>query len=162
AIAAGALLIALGAPVAIFSLTGQGRQRFSDVSIMTRPDVAGGGPWRAAVAAGSNYLSYFSPGFLLTEGDPNLRHSIRGHGMLHPHDVALLAIGVAAALLMRGRGSLFALWWLAAYPVAASLTADSRHAVRAICALPGLYAIEGIGAAWIWDAAGERGVTHVG
>ena len=86
-----------------------------------------------AAAVGSNYLSYYSPRFLLTDGDPNLRHAIRGHGMLHPHDLALLAIGAAACVALRGRGGLFLLWWLLVYAVPASLTVDPRHAVRAIC-----------------------------
>jgi hypothetical protein len=55
--------------------------------------------------------------------------------------------------MVRSPGCLFALWWLAAYPMAAALTHDPRHAVRSICGLPGLYAIAGIGASVIWSAA---------
>src|SRR5262249_5738435 len=117
-----------------------------------RPEAAAGGAVGLLAAAGGNYLSYFSGRFLLTRGDDNLRHSIRGHGVLHPHDVALLALGAASCLVRRTRRRLFLLWWLAAYPLAASMTIDPRHAVRAICGLPAIYALEGIGLASLWGA----------
>lgn len=167
AVAAGLTLAGLAFPIAFFSLTSQGRQRLSDVSIVTRPEIAAAGPARIAAAVGSNYLSYYSLPFLLTEGDTNLRHSIRGHGMLHPHEVALLALGIVVCAASRSGGGLFLLWWLLVYAVPASLTVDPRHAVRAICGLPGLYAIEGVGAALLWGAAVDprgsrvrRSVSH--
>ena len=146
------ILAALAAPIVIFSFTPQGRQRFGDVSIFSIKDPAARSATALASLAASNYLSYFSPRFLLTEGDSNLRHSIRGHGMLHPHDLLLLGIGAAVCLAVRSRGSLFALWWLATYPMAAALTIEPRHAVRSICGLPGLYAIAGVGASILWSA----------
>jgi len=153
------VLAALIVPIAAFSLTERGRQRFSDVSILTMRTSRGApdaGTLQKAGVAWSHYLSYYTPRFLLAEGDPNLRHSIRGHGTLHPHDVALLLVGAASCLLLRTPGSRFALWWLAVYPAAAALTVDPRHAVRAICGLPGIYMIEGMGAAAIWSALARR------
>ncbi len=150
-VAAALVLAALAAPIAAFSLTPRGQQRFSDVSLTNRADVAAGGAPALAFAAMRNYGSYFSPGFLLTHGDANPRHSIPGHGTLHPHDVLLAAIGLLAALWLRSAGSLFIVWWIAASPVAASLTVDAGHAVRSIPILPGIYALAGLGAAAIWS-----------
>ncbi len=146
AVAALALSV-LALPILWFALTDQGGLRFREVSIMARPDVKVGGAARAAVAVTQNYLSYFSPGFLLTDGDPIMRHSVRSHGMLHPHDVALLLIGGAACVLSMSRAGIFLLWWLISSPVAASLTMDPRHAVRSIPMQPGVFAVAGIGAA---------------
>ncbi len=84
---------------------------------------------------------------MLAEGDPNPRHSVPGHGAIHPHEVILLILGVAGALVLRGPGPSFILWWIAVAPIAASLTIDPRHAVRAIPMLPGLHAAIGLGAA---------------
>jgi 4-amino-4-deoxy-L-arabinose transferase-like glycosyltransferase len=145
------LIVALLAiPIFGFSLTERGRQRFSDVSILSAPDVERSGLGGTVIRVAGNYLSYYSPAFLLTDGDPNLRHSIRGHGILHPHDLILLVVGALVCVAGGGGGGGFLLWWLAVFPAAASLTIDPRHAVRAICGQPGLYALAGVGAAWMW------------
>ena len=150
-VAAALVLAALVAPIGVFSLTASGQQRFSDVSLASRADVASGGAPAFALAAIRNYASYYSPGFLLTRGDANPRHSIPGHGMLHPHDLLLAALGLLAAAWLRSSGSIFLVWWVAAAPVAASLTIDSGHAVRSIPMLPGIYALAGLGAAAVWS-----------
>jgi len=152
AAAAAALLLALlAAPVLGFSMTERGRQRFSDVSVFSNPSTRDAGPVGMAASVAGNYLSYYTPRFLLTEGDPNPRHSIRGHGVLHPHDLLMLAAGVAACLLLARPGAMFLLWWLVSYPAAAALTIDPRHAVRAICGQPGVYAVAGFGAALLLE-----------
>ena len=160
--AAALVLAALAAPIAAFSLTPRGQQRFSNVSLTSRADVAAGGAPALMLAAMENYASYFSPGFLLTHGDANPRHSIPRHGMLHPHDVLLGALGLLVAIWLRSAGSLFLVWWLAASPVAASLTVDAGHAVRSIPIQPGVYALAGLGAAAVWSLLrmpGSAGAT---
>jgi hypothetical protein len=115
--------------------------RYQDVGLASR--------YRGTEAARrfvSNYVSYFTPGFLLTSGDPNPRHSIEGFGALHAHDLLFLLAGAGAALLRRRPTDLLALWWLAIAPLPASLAADPAHAVRAIGAIPAIYALEGLGA----------------
>ncbi len=146
-LAAGLVFASVSSPVVAFSLTEQGWQRAGRVSIFRRADVRGQGLPKAATEVGANYLSYYSPAFLLTEGDPNPRHSVPGHGVLHPHDVILLALGVAGCLAARARGCRFLLWWLLAFPAAAALTLDQRHAIRAIGGQPGVYALAGCGVA---------------
>lgn len=151
ALLAGALI---ATPIVVFTFTEQGRQRFSDVSLFSRSADRPAPESRDLITTiTGNYLSYYSPRFLVTEGDPNGRHSIRGHGVLHPHDMLLLIAGVVCCLAAPGPGVLFLLWWLLAFPAGAALTIDPRHAVRAICGQPGLYAIAGVGAAAIWRLA---------
>ncbi len=145
-IAAGIVLTLLALPIFGFSLTERGRQRFSDVSVLSSPAMRDAGASRVAAAVAANYLSYYTPKFLLTEGDPNPRHSIRGHGVLHPHDLLLLAVGALACFVLMRPGTSFLLWWLLCYPAAAALTVDPRHAVRAICGQPAMYGLAGIGA----------------
>jgi dolichyl-phosphate-mannose-protein mannosyltransferase len=140
---------AVSLPVLLFALTPQGLSRYQDVGLASR--------FSGVEAAGrfiSNYVSYLSPGFLLADGDPNLRHSAAGFGMLHPHDLLFLLAGLAAAALRRRPGDLFMLWWLAVSPVPASLAADPRHAVRALGAIPALYALAGCGAAALMSPSG--------
>ncbi len=157
AVGALACLAAASLPVVIFSATEAGRVRLSGVSLLNLPEVRDHGALRAVPAAVRNYLSYFSPAFLLTEGDPNPRHSVRGHGVLHPHELLLAILGAVWCAARGGRGGRFLLWWVLAAPVAASLTMDPRHAVRAIGAQPALYALAGAGAAALADAARRLG-----
>ena len=151
-----ATLVAMTLPIAGFSLTEEGQRRFSDVTIFSRDDVSGGGLPALVSGVARNYVSYFTPRFLLTEGDPNPRHSIRGHGVLHPHGLLMLVLGVVACLTAGNAGSRFLLWWLMVYPAAASLTVDPRHAVRAISGQPALYAIAGAGASLVWSLVYTR------
>lgn len=148
------LMALLAAPIAAFSLTEEGRARMQDVGLTAR--------YGGEAAAGrfiSNYLSYWGPGFLLTEGDPNPRHSVQGYGMMHVPGLLLLVAGVAAALVRRRPADLFLLWWLAIAPLPGALAADPAHAVRAIGILPALYALAGGGAAALF---GPGGVFHPG
>jgi len=141
AAALAAVVLVVAAPIARFTLTPQGQARYQDVSLAARFGGAEAA-WRFA----GNYASYFSPAFLLTRGDPISRHSIPGFGALHAHDLLLLGAGAAAALRRRRAADVFVLWWLAVAPLPAALAADPAHAVRAIGALPPIYALEGLGA----------------
>jgi len=150
--------IVLALPVARFSVTAEGLERYSDVGLAGR--------YEGAAAVGKfagNYLSYFSPGFLLSEGDPNPRHSVEGFGMLLPHGAVFLLAGLAVALVRRTPADLFLVWWLLVAPLPGAIAADARHAIRAIGILPALYALAGSGAAAIFgpgsplDPARRRG-----
>ncbi|MGH9870835.1 MAG: hypothetical protein ACREAA_22080 [Candidatus Polarisedimenticolia bacterium] len=142
---AAAVMAALLIPVAAFSLTERGWRRFANLSVATAmPGTSM--PGRAAALAG-NYLTYYSPRFLITEGDPNPRHGVPGHGVLHPHEALLAILGLVACARSRSPGGRFLLCWILLFPAAAALTVDPRHAVRALVALPGLYAVAGAGVA---------------
>src|SRR5262245_49143147 len=138
---AAAIVLAVALPIAAFTMTPQGKERFQDVGLSSRYSGA-----EAAERFASNYASYFSPRFLLTEGDPNPRHSVAGFGVLHAQDLLLLVAGAVAAIVRRSPGDRFLMWWLAIAPLPAALSADPRHAIRAIGAIPAVYALAGSGA----------------
>ncbi|HZI94257.1 MAG TPA: hypothetical protein VFE84_08435, partial [Patescibacteria group bacterium] len=54
------VLASLALPIAAFSLSTRGQQRFSSVAINRREDLQSAGPLQIAAAAGANYLSYYS------------------------------------------------------------------------------------------------------
>lgn len=134
-------------PLVLFASSAAGMERFQDVGLVSRMHGAG-----AVVAFLRNYLTYFSPSFLLTHGDPNLRHSAEGYGMLLPHDLVLLLAGLVVALIRRRPPDLLMCWWLLVAPLGAALTADPSHAVRAIGMIPAIYVLAGSGAAAIFGA----------
>ncbi|HEX7901469.1 MAG TPA: glycosyltransferase family 39 protein [Planctomycetota bacterium] len=84
-----------------------------------------------------NYASYFLPDFLFLNGDPNPRHNSTAGGAC-PFYYAPLLIAALATLIRDRRDprARFLGGWLLAYPVAASLTLENPHAIRAIPALP--------------------------
>jgi 4-amino-4-deoxy-L-arabinose transferase-like glycosyltransferase len=95
-----------------------------------------------------NWLTYFSPDFLLVSGDHNLRHSTQFGGMLLAITEPLVLAGLVAAWRSRRQPFMrFLLVGTALAPVSAALTAESvPHAVRASVMLPFLLvlAVEGI------------------
>jgi len=153
AIALGFLIAAL--PLALFALSPEGMERFRDVGLAT---------WLGgAEAAGrfvSNYSSYFSLPFLLSEGDPNPRHSVAGFGVLHAHDLVLILAGLAAALLRRRPSQLLLVWWAVTAPLGAAMTVDAAHAVRSIGASPAAFALAGSGAAALFGSTGPLSLTR--
>ncbi len=153
AIALGFLVAAL--PLMLFALSPEGMERFRDVGLAT---------WLGgAEAAGrfvSNYLSYFSLPFLLSEGDPNPRHSVAGFGVLHAHDLALILAGIAGALKLRRPGQLLLVWWAFTAPLGAAMTVDAAHAVRSIGASPAAFALAGSGAAALFAGTGPLGMRR--
>jgi 4-amino-4-deoxy-L-arabinose transferase-like glycosyltransferase len=141
------LLVAL--PVLLFSFTASGMERYADVGLFSRY-----GGMEAAGKLLSNYFSYFTPAFLLLDGDPNERHSVQGFGMLHLHGILLLAAGVVASIRRRHPADLFFLGWLVAGPLPGALGVDPGHAVRAIGVLPAIYVLMGCGAATLFARGG--------
>src|SRR5262249_46649715 len=75
--------------------TGTGTQYFRRT---TFPDA--NQDWRPQVTRfADNYRQFFSPRFLVTEGDPIFRHSVRDFGELYPFYVPFVLFGAGAALL---------------------------------------------------------------
>lgn len=104
-------------------------------------------PATAAVRFLTNYAAHWSPGFLLLHGDRELRHSA-GVGLLSAAEAVALVCGIVVLVRRRRRRDLVWLGWLAAAPVAASLTREGvPHALRSIVALPAVQIVAGIGAA---------------
>jgi 4-amino-4-deoxy-L-arabinose transferase-like glycosyltransferase len=142
-----AVMAAVLAPAAIFftSQTRTGTQYFRRTTFLDPQQ-----PWRAqAERFGRNYVQFFSPRFLVDEGDPIFRHSVRDFGELYPLYVPFVLLGAGVALLRRDRASKLLLWWLALYPVAPSLMNEIPSATRGIIGAPifCLLAATGFGAA---------------
>ncbi len=150
------IVVVIALPVVLFSLTPEAHARYVDVGVTSY--LSGG---EALVKFLSVYVSHFSPGFLLTQGDPIGRHSVRDFGMLHAHDLLFLLAGVLVALRRRSRADLFLLGWLLAGPIPAALGIDPRHAVRAIGTIPALYALAGSGAAALFGPGGAAEISRV-
>ena len=92
-------------------------------------------PTDKAMRFGARYLDYFSPSFLALHGDPNLRHHTGFGGELMLVTALLVLIGLVCALAMRDttRDPFVRLLIadLALSPIAAALTLDRGHSLRA-------------------------------
>jgi 4-amino-4-deoxy-L-arabinose transferase-like glycosyltransferase len=108
-----------------------------------------------------SYASHLSPRFLFLEGDANPRHHPTRFGAC-PLFYAPLLLAGAVALVRRRRepASRLLLWWLATWPLPASLAVEAPHAIRAITALPALELAAALGLVTL--AAPARGRAPAG
>ncbi|MBN2250441.1 MAG: glycosyltransferase family 39 protein [Candidatus Altiarchaeota archaeon] len=84
-----------------------------------------------------NYRAHLSPDFLFFKGDDNVRHSLRGFGKLHMFQLPLVFFGILLCLIRRGAREKLLLYWLATYPMAASITfIGVPHSIRTFNAVP--------------------------
>lgn len=121
--------------------TAAAQARFARISIFQ----SGLSWWEIAERFLSNYFSHWSPSFLLMRGDAELRHGV-GLGVLTPVEFIGLVAGVAVCAVRRHPRDLLLLAWLAAFPVAASLTREGiPHALRTIVALPAMQVVAALG-----------------
>lgn len=82
-----------------------------------------------------NYFTYFSPRFLLFQGDPNLRHSTGFGGVIFISVVLLSMIGLMGILIRRkwNRFNIFLFVSLFLSPIPAALTSEGTpHALRSM------------------------------
>ncbi|MBX3026398.1 glycosyltransferase family 39 protein [bacterium] len=138
-----AVAAAVLAPAAVFfsAQTRTGTQYFRRTTFLDPQQ-----PWREqAQRFGRNYAQFFSPRFLVDEGDPIFRHAVRDFGELYPFFVPFVLLGAGVALLRRDRASKLLLWWLALYPVAPSLMNEIPSATRGIIGAPILCLLAGTG-----------------
>ena len=96
-----------------------------------------------------NYRQYLSFRFLFQEGDPILRHSVRGFGENLLSLSPWFLLGFVAAFARPRRGLLLACWLLT-FPVAAALIRETPSATRSIVGAPlfPLLAAVGLTATW--------------
>lgn len=143
--------IILAAPIVLQLLSKSGQSRFSGVSIF-----ADSGPvWQATnyrtehtsngrltgtihnryFAYGlrfvQNYLSHFSPDFLFIDGDAIARSRVPEMGETYLCLLPFFALGCFLLLRLDTKGKKFILAWLLIAPLAASLTYQSPHSLRA-------------------------------
>src|SRR3990167_3992970 len=78
-----------------------------------------------------NYLSHFSPRFLFIVGDEIARSKVPGLGQAYLFTFPFFILGLLLMLARNGRGEKLVLSWLLIAPVAAALTFQSPHALRA-------------------------------
>jgi len=82
----------------------------------------------------NNYLSSFSPQFLFTKGDENIRHGFGNHGLMYTIDFLTVIIGIYLASKKISRLSKIMILILIIAPIPFCLTTDSfgPHATRLI------------------------------
>ena len=80
----------------------------------------------------SNYFEYFSPKFLLTKGDPNLRHHSGYGGELLLIQGLFLIIGLFYLNTINLKPKLLLISWIILSPSIAALVNETPHASRAI------------------------------
>jgi hypothetical protein len=164
-------IVLLGLPIAYSTLLGGGTQRIGYISVFTDPTIepeVGTGRLSDAVIRGdavtgyhptvidrfyhnkivfwteritSNYLQSYSTDFLFNNGDPNLRHSIKGVGQFFKIEFFALLLGLILFFTGKGerRTKCFFIFWLLAGVIPASITRDGgNHATRLILILPPL------------------------
>ncbi|MBU2051797.1 hypothetical protein KKH13_01155, partial [Patescibacteria group bacterium] len=86
----------------------------------------------------SNYFDFFEPQFLVSSGDPNMRHHSGFGGEL------LLVQGLLVIIGLAGANKLMILWLLLA-PIVAALVNETPHASRAIYMIVPLVYLAGLG-----------------
>lgn len=91
-----------------------------------------------------NYLSHFSPDFLLN-GDKNLRHQQKGFGQVYFPELILLFLGFLYIMGSKSKHKLLPILLLLIGPIPASLTRESPHALRAISTTPFIHLISALG-----------------
>jgi 4-amino-4-deoxy-L-arabinose transferase-like glycosyltransferase len=98
------------------------------------------------------YLGYFSPRFLLLAGDPNLRHHTGFGGELLPPTALLLPVAVVLLLrrsALRDPFSGYVLAGIAMTPIAASLTMENYHSLRAFSMAPYMIVLSAYAVQWL-------------
>lgn len=99
------------------------------------------------------YFSEFSPQFLFFTGDPQGRHSPRGMGVLYIWEMPFLILGVWF-LFKKFKFPVIAtlVVWILSFPIAASLSIPTPHALRALNFLPIPQILSAFGLVYTWQS----------
>jgi Dolichyl-phosphate-mannose-protein mannosyltransferase len=142
-----AIPFALYAAIHFHNLTG----RFNTITFLHDPTLS---VLEKVETFFGHYIGYFSPRFLALSGDANRRHHTGFGGELLPTTVLLLLI--ALVTIRRDRINLFRLYLVAGLvlsPVAAALTSDTGHSLRAFSMLAFALVISAYGLATLGPLA---------
>lgn len=156
AIAGLTVLAAVAAPVIAFDITNRERstQYAREMTLLTEDTTAVAKLNQLA----ANYRHFYSPSFLLRDGDPVTRHSVRHHGELLAVTAPLLLLGLVAIAANPSRRRLLIIVWLALYPLAGALIRrEVPSASRGIIGVPAFALLAAVGADWIWRHSGLLG-----
>lgn len=129
------LFMAIFIPLFLFWITPQGMARPSRTGIETN-----------FVQIVNNYLSYFDPGFLFFNGDPNPRRSVLGVGVGELYVFELFTVLPGLYFLWKTKSPVrsILLLWLLLYPLPAALIGPS-HAIRSLVGAPLFSILSGYG-----------------
>jgi len=86
-----------------------------------------------------NYVDYFSPKFLFTEGGTQFQFSVPARGLLYPLGLPFFYLGLFWVIRKAFKGKSdyrFVLAWLALGPIPAAITTEPNAVVRATTMLP--------------------------
>lgn len=110
-------------------------------------------PVNYALAFAQNWLKHYHGEFLFLSGDDIQRNKVPETGQMYLVDLLFVLIGLVSLLNSKFQipNSKLVLWWLAVAPLAAALTFQSPHALRAQNMVIPLTVISAIGAAKIID-----------
>lgn len=92
-----------------------------------------------------NYLNHFTPQFLFISGDPIKRNNIPQLGQLHFFEILTVLIGFTILLTKKFAGKKVIFIWFLVSPIAAALTFQTPHALRAHNMVIPLTVISGLG-----------------
>ena len=159
AVAGLAALILLAVPIFWFGLTPAGQARLQTVVPLDRYRGLALIPYTVR-----NFVSYFSPRFLVWDDEATLHHRMAGFGPILPVMLPLIAAGLAVIACRPSRPGLFILWWIVAAPASAALHRESPSSALLLGAIPAWHLLSGLGAAelWQWAAARRRTVAMAG
>jgi 4-amino-4-deoxy-L-arabinose transferase-like glycosyltransferase len=96
-----------------------------------------------------NYINAYSTRFLFTHGDPSLRNSIGGMGMLYYFDLIFIMIGffvVVFKYFKKNKKPSILFFWLLISAIPSAMTSDgANHAGRLLVMLPPLIILSSVG-----------------
>lgn len=137
-------LIATIAPVARFyieRLGSTGSQYFRNTTHLRADEAI----WPQVERTWGYYQQFFSQSFLFERGDPIVRHAVPGFGEFYPLYLPILLVGAVVSLLYPNRISKLPLWWLALYPLGASLMTEIPSASRGFIGAPAFCLVAAVG-----------------
>ncbi len=108
------------------------------------------------LAFAQNYGKHFSGDFLFVNGDEIQRNKVPEFGQMYLLDLVFLVVGMGV-IFKSPKGWLPVLLWLVVAPVAAALTFQSPHALRAENMIVPLVIISGYGAVKVFGVLGKWG-----
>lgn len=108
-----------------------------------------------------NYLSHFSPDFLVLNGDKNLRSQQEGFGQLYLPELILLLLGIIYIAKSRLKYKLLLFTFLLLGPIPAAVTRESPHALRAISMVPFISIFAAFGVAVLWKLVKRERIINL-
>lgn len=94
--------------------------------------------------------TYFTPNYLLNTGEENLRHSPRAFGIIYPHEIIFLLLGLSVIVYKKRLEQYLLVIWIAIGLLVASLAVPNPHALRTLVTFPAWMIIIAMGIHFLW------------